>query len=507
VSPDIPPSLAAGMLKRAALAAVLIVLLTAGAVSAAGFLTADDLINTIEKEGRPALDIPDHEIDRAAAGEPQTIMLLGSDERYDDKKTGNKPLSDTILLVRLDPDKQAIAVTSIPRDLQVEIPGIAGRNKINYAFKRGGVSLTLKTVKKVLSTPERPFRVNHVVTLGFGDFRRAVNYIGCVYADIDRDYFNDNTGGGENYATIDLDPGYQKVCGQDALDYVRYRHGDTDLVRAARQQDFLRQIKQSREVRELLQWRSRHKVALMAGRYLETSKGLRRKKDLFRILQLMIYTAGKPIQEVQFRSRLSADNVNVESSQRQIDKTMDEFFQVRASAKPRRTPKPTASDRAGLKTRKKRRPARVAGLEVAKREGEDQALLAAKRARMPFYFPTLRKARSAYAGKAPRIYGIRDESGKIQRAYRMVIHTGILGEYYGIQGTTWRDPPILDDPSETRIDPRTGRRLELFYDGRRLRLVAWRTKKDAYWVSNTLTQSLSESQMLAIAGSMRRLGR
>jgi hypothetical protein len=245
----------------------------------------------------------------------------------------------------------------------------------------------------------------------------------------------------------------------------------------------------------------------MAGRYLETSKSLRRKRDLFRILKLVIFTAGKPIQEVQFRSSPAADNINVESSQRQLEATMDEFFQVRASAKPRRTAKPTARDRAGLKTRKKRRPARVAGLEVARREGEDQALLAAKRSKMPFYFPTVRKARAAYAGKEPRIYGIRDEKGRIQRAYRLVVHTGLTGEYYGIQGTTWRDPPILDDPSETRIDPRTGRRLELFYDGRRLRLVAWRTKTDAYWVSNTLTQSLSENQMIAIASSMRRLSR
>ncbi len=170
MSPDIPPSLAAGMLKRAALAAVAIVLLTAGAVSAAGFLTADGLINTVEKEGRPPLAIPEDEIDRAEAGEAQTIMLLGSDERLGDRRAGRAALSDTILLVRLDPDKAAIAVTSIPRDLQVEIPGIQGKNKVNYAYMRGGVRLTLKTVKPLLSTPERPFKVNHVVTLGFGDF-------------------------------------------------------------------------------------------------------------------------------------------------------------------------------------------------------------------------------------------------------------------------------------------------------------------------------------------------
>jgi len=504
-----PPALGARMLKRAALAAVAIVLMTAGAVSAAGFLTADDLINTVEREGRAPLAIPEDEIDRAEAGEAQTIMLLGSDERYGDREAGKKPLSDTILLVRLDPDKEAIAVTSIPRDLQVNIPGVSFRTKINYAFQVGGVARTLKTVKQLLSTPERPFEVNHVVTLGFGDFRRAVDYIGCVYVDIDHDYFNDNNppvDSPTNYATIDIDPGYQKLCGQDALDYVRYRHGDSDLVRAARQQDFLRQVKQQTNVRRLLQWGARKEVAKMVGRFLRTSRSLRRKKDLFRILQLVIFTAGKPIQEVQFRSHPSPDGVNVEASQDELRRTMREFFAARGSAKPRATAQPTAREQAEVKRRKKRKPAQVAGLENARREGEDMALLAAKKAKFPFYYPTLRTRGSSYGGLEPRVYRIRDELGKRHRAYRLVIHKGFVGEYYGVQGMTWRYPPILDDPSEIRTDPRTGRRLELFYDGRRLRLVAWRTKNAVYWVSNTLTQSINEKQMLAIAGSLRRLG-
>ena len=85
-----------------------------------------------------------------------------------------------------------------------------------------------------------------------------------------------------------------------------------------------------------------------------------------------------------------------------------------------------------------------------------------------------------------------------------MVSKGIVGEYYGIQGMNWRDPPILDDPSETRTV--NGRKLELHYDGKRLRLVAWRTNRAVYWVSNTLTQSLGKDQMLGIAASLRRLG-
>ena len=64
-------------------------------------------------------------------------------------------------------------------------------------------------------------------------------------------------------------------------------------------------------------------------------------------------------------------------------------------------------------------------------------------------------------------------------------------------------PPILDNPDEVRTI--AGRRLRLYYDGRRLRLVAWRTRKAVYWVSNTLSQSLSTRQMLAIASTLTRL--
>jgi hypothetical protein len=52
-----------------------------------------------------------------------------------------------------------------------------------------------------------------------------------------------------------------------------------------------------------------------------------------------------------------------------------------------------------------------------------------------------------------------------------------------------------------------GRTYELFFDGDRLRLVAWRTPRAVYWVSNTLLQTLTNRQMLGIALSLRRVTR
>ena len=80
--------------------------------------------------------------------------------------------------------------------------------------------------------------------VNFRGFKQLVAKVGGVWMDVDRRYFNDNTSGGERYATIDLQPGYQKLNGQKTLDFVRFRHIDNDLYRNARQQMFVRAFKQ-----------------------------------------------------------------------------------------------------------------------------------------------------------------------------------------------------------------------------------------------------------------------
>jgi hypothetical protein len=102
------------------------------------------------------------------------------------------------------------------------------------------------------------------------------------------------------------------------------------------------------------------------------------------------------------------------------------------------------------------------------------------------------------------VYDLYDSHHRRYRAYRIVISAGLNGQYYGVQGTNWKSPPILDDPSST-VTMR-GRKYQLFYDGSRLRLVAWRTPRAVYWVSNSLSETLSNKQMIAIAGSLGRVG-
>ena len=505
--PSKPPRLGLSLLAKATIACILIVLATAGAVSATVLLQVDDLINIVEneREGRVEIEIP--EITPAEAGKPQTLMILGSDLRYGDKKAGLKPRSDTILLVRLDAHQQATSVMSIPRDLLVDIPGYGGPQKINGAYTLGGPRLTLRTVKGLLSTPGRPFKINHVVTMSFEAFQRAINYIGGVYVDIDHRYYNDNTQGGEHYATIDVPAGYQKLHGGDALDYVRYRHNDNDLVRSARQQDFLRQIRNQRGTRELMSadLANLRRLAKLFARYFDYDKGLAKKKQIFSLAKLVLGTAKHPVREVPFEVVDAPDHVNLEASPNMLQRNVDRFLEPGTAAPSSSSSSKKSSGGSSKKRRQSVSYKDVPGLVGARTEGENQAILAARKTGFAFYFPTLRGAGGSYVGEnqGPRLYTIRDELGKPHHAYRLVLSAGQNAGYYGVQGMDWRRPPILDDPHSTRTVNK--RKLLIYRDGNKVRLVAWKTPRGVYWVTNTLTRRLNERQMLAIAASLRRL--
>lgn len=505
---DGPPHLGRALVLRAGLAAVLVIALSATAVAATVILEVNHVKNEFLQNGRQAISIP--EVTPAQAGGPRTILLLGSDQRFQDKQLGLKPRSDTMLLARVNPAANAISVLSIPRDLKADIPGY-GSDKINAAFEDGGPRLTVRTIQQLFKgVTGKPFPINNVLVVNFGSFRKAVDYIHGVYVDVDRRYYNDNSGP-DKYATIDIQPGYQKLMGQDALDFVRFRHTDNDIVRAARQQDFLRQARNAAGVRKLLSVSDRDKLARVFSRYFQFDKSFLNTKQIFSLLKLGLFVAQRhpAVREVHFPFYEAADpalDTRLYFHDAQLKKAVNEFMTSKGSARPRTQSTPTPADIAAQKARRKLKhnpSAPIAGLEAARTEGENQAVLAQPKLKFPLYFPTLRYQGSAYAGEAPRIYTIRDETGKRHKAYRLVLAKGVIGEYYGVQGMSWKDPPLLDNPDEIKFVG--GRRLQIYRDGKRVRIVAWRTPKAVYWVSNTLTQSLSRAQMVGVAGSLSKL--
>jgi polyisoprenyl-teichoic acid--peptidoglycan teichoic acid transferase len=480
------------MYKKFFIGSALIVGLTTIAVSAAVLLQVGQLVDEFNKGSakQGSINFGKDELTRDDVGGAQTIMILGSDHRVTDE-AADKGHSDTILLVHLDPDNAATTVMSIPRDLRVNIPG-HGSDKINAAYSDGGPHLALKTVKELFSTAGQPFKINHVININFRGFRRAVDYVGCVYADIDHRYYNPE---GTGYAAIDIQPGYQRLCGEDALSYVRFRHTDSDLVRAARQQDFLRQAKAQIGAKQIFD--KRDKLARLVGSYTQTDKGLHDYDTVLNLLKLVAFSAGNPVREVQFPAIIPLDpkDTYLSYDQAKFDKAVSQFLSGKSSSGPKES---------GVrKKRHKRKSTTAKGLERATQMGQDQAILASKGMTFPVYYPKDMAIGGQYV-TPPRTYRIRDLKGGKHRAYRMVVKLGQPGDYYGIEGMNWTNPPILDKPDATRTF--NGRTFELYFDGARLRLVAWRKGNAVYWVSNTLLRTLSNKQMLSIASSLTRFG-
>ena len=492
-----------------ALAGVLVIFVATGAgVAGAGYFQIPDLEDPPGPGPAPEpIPIPPEVIDPPEPGQPRTILVLGSDRRAktstDARIFGQneKPHSDTIVLIRLDSKRNRIAVLSLPRDLAVTIPGYADNTKINEAYDQGGPTLTLKTVQHLFRTATgEKFKINGVVDVSFNGFQRAVNYIKGVYVDVDREYYNPE---GTGYAAIDIKPGYQKLVGSDALAHVRFRHTDSDIFRSARQQDFLRQAAAMPAVDELKNVDDATAFAGEMRQYFRFNKGFLGRKNIAGLLKTAFYLAVNhaPVNQIALEGVTETENPKEDTrlyiSNENVIEAYESFMTGDKASNPERE----------KKVKKVKKPAKASatsGLENAKRLGEDMAVLAARRLKsLPFYFPEYRATGSRYTNDSPRIYSIPDERGKKYRAYRISISTGAPGEYYGVQGMTWKDPPLLANPDLVR--EHDGRKLMLFYDGRKLRRVAWRTPRAVYYVSNTLNYKLSNAKMLAIASSLKRL--
>jgi polyisoprenyl-teichoic acid--peptidoglycan teichoic acid transferase len=191
----------------------------------------------------PEVKVAQKQLDKVPPpDQPSTALVIGYDRRLEDIKNGNESRSDTLMLVRADPTTDTISMLSFPRDLHVEIhcPGRSTfGDRINQAYASCGPKGSLETVKHLTGLD-----VNYLIMVNFRGFKQLVANVGGVWMDVDRRYFNDNTDGGERYAAINLQPGYQKLNGQKTLDFARYRHLDNDLFRNARQQMFVRAFKQ-----------------------------------------------------------------------------------------------------------------------------------------------------------------------------------------------------------------------------------------------------------------------
>ena len=503
---------------RFTLASVLIVAVSAAATATAVLLYLDSIAHALSHNNVYSNKLKGY-LSTVDGGAPQNILILGSDKRAGPEFAEDPGRSDTTMLLRLDPDRNAIAVMSIPRDLKVEIPGY-GTGKFNEAYSYGGPKLTLQTVKQLTG-----LQINHVVNVDFLGFVRAVYAIGCVYVDIDRRYFHSNAGlpASEQYSEINVQPGYQLLCGKKGLQYVRYRHTDTDLVRSARQQDFISAARQRVSVQDLVFDQS----GLIDIFTKYTTSDINDKETMLQVLKLFLASRNAAIKEVHFPAELGPSFVY--TTPEAVNEAVNLFLGIEASGGSRGSLEDgeegskgkKKSGKKGKKSKKKVKPEKPHleklkppgsdGLVPAREAGELEAKSAARKlgSGFPVFYPSRLPSGAFYAEsnsyehvQDPRVYHLKDTGGERHAAYRM---TGVLERsdgthYFGIQGIQgWSDPPILENPSLTKTIH--GREYDIYVDGDRVRMIAWHRGDNSYWVSNDLLQTLTNDQMVGMARS------
>ncbi len=442
-----------------------------------------------------SLSLPSSSLAPAGWGDPETLLLVGDDQRALTRyyHVAVPPHANEMILARIDPSKPYISMMSIPRELQVTIDTPKQgpvTTRFNYAYTAGGIPLLVSTIKRALG-----LSVNHVMVITFGRFKRAVDQMGCVYTTVDRRYYHVNVPGAEQYQEIDLEPGYQNLCGTGALQFVSYRHGDTSLVRDARDQSFLLDVK--RQYGATLAGNV-HTFERIFGQAVQTDRGLHSTTGLLNLAGTMISSAGRTVRQVQFQVNLvppaSTPCSCVTASRGQIAASVHSFLY--GSSRP-------AKQRTAAVARAVRNRNFVARLPLVPTGTSELAQAQTEASGVPFQYeyPRIQDRGGSFVPVFTHNYNIRSPAGLTYPIYVDVFSAGQLGQYYDVQGTTWTGAPLFQNPQQTVSVG--GRTYYLFYESEHLNVVGWTEHGAVYWVRNSLGNSVPNGELLAIAEGTR----
>ncbi len=173
-------------------------------------------------------------LSKKGAGKPFYMLLLGVDKdeaRAKGSEYGSSEgayRSDSIMLVRIDPQKKKATLVSIPRDLRVDM-GEYGTQKINAAYALGGPTLAVKTVQKLSGV-----KISHYAEIDMDGMEEVVDAVGGVTVNLGVAVKD------PKYTKLDLPAGKVKLNGKKAALLCRARHaydsyGAGDFYRAANQ--------------------------------------------------------------------------------------------------------------------------------------------------------------------------------------------------------------------------------------------------------------------------------
>jgi LCP family protein required for cell wall assembly len=495
------------MFRRHLFGCIVIVVATATAISVGVINVVSTVADDFALGGTP---LDSHYLTPAQAGQPETILVIGDDHIGKTTTYANGAEqdingvhllhADTFMLVRMDPAQGQTSILSIPRDLLVSFTWDGQPytdQKFNTAYSLGRDDL----VKKVVLATLPGITINHVIDFNFDAFTGLIDAIGCVYVDVDERYLNPP---GDAYQPINIEPGYQRLCGKTALSYVRYRHTDSDFVRVARQQDFIRQAKEQLGVWGFLsKWSA---LAKAFGQAVWTD--IRGAHEIADLLYLAASSQTKALREVRFQVANEAYQINtpqgpeeaVLSTPQLIQASVDDFlYEAPKAVVPHSSPGSVRAHH--VHHRAASTTTGTDDLYPLSTGVAQPALALTVDVPFPVDLP------SVQTGPATpndfHAYTIRDERNLVHYGYRIDWSAGSEGEYYGIEGMNWTDPPLFANPSATSTI--AGRTYMFVDDGSAFHDIGWRQGNVLYWVSNSLNETLSNAQMLALAESAQPL--
>ena len=205
----------------------------------------DAVVENPEEEEQFDDNIDSYLIDkRAEVANMRHLLLIGIDARPGET-TGR---SDTMIIVTLDPDGNVIKLTSIMRDLYVEIPG-RKNNRINATYVFGGPELLMETIELNFGV-----HIDHYIAVNFSMLGKLIDSIGGLTLTVENEYYmrrinavikqDNRVLGIDRNDQLLTEPGEQLMTGKQAQAYARYRYGtaDGDFGRTVRQREIITKI-------------------------------------------------------------------------------------------------------------------------------------------------------------------------------------------------------------------------------------------------------------------------
>lgn len=182
--------------------------------------------------------------------DPQNFLIVGADnaEGLDTKdpvvagRNVKEMLTDTIMILRVDPNAERAWLLSLPRDLYVKLPNNRGKDRINTALALGGPEMLIRTINENFG-----IKIDHFIQVNFYGFKMLVDSVGGVNV-----YFNYPARDQSTGLYVE-EPGCKTLMGDQALAFARSRHytalidgrwqedSTSDHGRIARQQYFVKQ--------------------------------------------------------------------------------------------------------------------------------------------------------------------------------------------------------------------------------------------------------------------------